>query len=220
MLSLDFRKVEGIETWHPSVLVYDVSESVRKGDEDHGSEVVNSKTEEAEVLPRNAYGRIYLDLVYRPDKDDDPHTFFLQTGAAGITPLTTVCIAGSYALTEASFVDIDFLASLFRELGNAMHLLLAQTSKYHRFNRLEEGSALHEIPGRVLEELLLETGFLRRQATDESGRSIPPGYLDALLMERRIDDAMFMREQVLYSLICVSGRIDSLGARLISVFSP
>lgn len=81
---------------------------------------------------------------------------------------------------------------------------MAQDSKYHRFKRFEEEDALHEIPGLVLEELLLQKNCLRRIAVDISGRGIPGDHLSALLIARRIDNAMYMREQILYSLLCVS----------------
>lgn len=209
LLDLQLQIVEGVGTWHPSVQVYDVlvRRSTRGSAGNHRDEIDESQLQGAGI-PHRLCGRLYLDLVDRPDKDEDPNTVLLRPSVIGSDVVPTVCVGGSYVLTDASFFDLDFLTPLFCQLGQGVHRLLAKNSKYHRFNRLEAESDLDEIPGQVLEELLLDVTFLRRIAIDEDGQSILQEYLEAVLAERKIDNGMFMREQVLYSLICVSNNTE------------
>jgi Zn-dependent oligopeptidase len=206
LFDLEFRKAEDVETWHPSVQVYDVIDqcSAKASSGGHPYAIETPEGEQDDVHSSRFSGRIYLDLVDRPYKDEEPDTVRIRNSVFGNDLIPTVCVCGSYVLTESSFFDLDFLSSLFRQLGRAMHLLAAQNSKFHLFDCPERGNGLDEIPGQVLEELLLDETFLRRIAVDESGGSITPRLLEALLVERKIDNGMFMREQVLYSLLCVS----------------
>jgi Zn-dependent oligopeptidase len=195
LFSLDIHLVTGAKTWHTSVKVYEVF--------DVNSDECASPGGSSDTS-RHLLGRIYLDLIDRPGKDREACTFPVFPSLPGSGLLPAVCIAGSYVLSEESSFDFSYLKSLFHELGHGMHFLLDQRSEYNRFNAFEGGAEFGEVPGLMLEELLEQERIVKRIAVNEAGEEISGKELKALLGEGVIDNSMLLREQILYSLICVS----------------
>lgn len=194
MFSLEFCKVAGAKAWDPSVQVYEVYD-IQQGDSEAGSPVYTG---------RHLLGRIYLDLVDRPDKDQEARTFpvFPSLPDSGLLP--AVCLGGSFILSETMGLDFSFVATMLHELVHCVHFVLAQQSHYHCFNTYEDETDFEEIPGQLFEELLHQETVAKRIAVDASGRCISDKELQPLLAEREMDNYMFLREQILYSIICVS----------------
>jgi Zn-dependent oligopeptidase len=94
-------------------------------------------------------------------------------------------------------------ADSLQDLGHCIHFLLAQGSRYYRFNGFSIELDLIEVPSLLLEELLADFEVVSQMAINLMGEEIPREYHEVLARSRDMDRAMTVRTQTLYSLISV-----------------
>lgn len=192
VFSLNLCRVVGAKAWHPSVQVYEVFDIPHDDSSEAGYPIDTG---------RRLVGRIYLDLIDRPEKDQEAHTFPVFPGLRGSGLLPAVCIGGPFVRSATACFDFASVGSLLHKIGHCIHFLLAQQSQYNCFSTFDDGTATGDILAQLLKELLRQEAVVRRVMNEDEDalKTLQP-----LLAEREIGTGMFLRKQILYSIIYVS----------------
>lgn len=197
IFSLEFREVQNVSTWHPSVRTFDVFET-RPVDVQELCDSVNDQIHAPQLC-----GRLYLDLLARESKASNPCAIDLTSSTPYSPIIPAICLAASFGSKQHSCITFADVSNLLHELGHCVHFLLAQTSAYHRFNGFANEMDFIEVPSLLLEELLRLTEVVKMMAVDLEGNCIPEEYVGPLIAARDVNKAMNVRTQTLYSLISV-----------------
>jgi Zn-dependent oligopeptidase len=102
-----------------------------------------------------------------------------------------------------SYIGFEGCANILHELGHCIHFLLAEGSRYYRFNGFSNELDFLEVPSLLLEELLADFEVVSQIAINLAGEAISRRYHEALVEGRDINRAMTVRTQTLDSLISV-----------------
>lgn len=191
LFSLDFRQVSGAKAWHLSVQVYDVLNT------HHDDDPVPppSPSDNAHLI-----GRLYLDVVQRPNKCRDLRTFPVFPSVPGSGLLPAVCLMGSL-IPQAETSDFDFcnVASLLEESGLSVLFILAKQSQYHSI-AFHGGTDVGGLLSQLLRELLGRETVVKRIVKDnEAIMALRP-----VLEERALGSNMLLRTRILDHIISVS----------------
>ncbi|KAJ9120599.1 hypothetical protein QFC22_002528 [Naganishia vaughanmartiniae] len=205
ILSVEFRQIPGIETWHPTVQVYDVfdlrpSSTISTGENGicHGDGALQSKS--AKRLEPERLGRLFVDLITRDNKSSHPCMMQLRSKVPGSACVPSVSLGGSLAPDEKAFLNFRQCRSVLHELGHCVHGLLAQQTSYYRFQGVNNEIDFVETPSQLLEEVLVRPEVLEKIAVNDSGQVIPRKYLDALVCEDEFTKAIVTRWQNVFAL--------------------
>ncbi|KAJ9115992.1 hypothetical protein QFC24_006833 [Naganishia onofrii] len=194
ILSVEFRQVQGLETWHPTVEVYEVFD-LRPGSTVTGeiSFDTDNQTSRGHRTKRQSQepvrlGRIFLDLISRDNKESHPCAWGIRIGTFGSVCIPCINLGGNLASNKESCLNYEESATLLHELGHCVHFLLAQRSEYYRLNAFGVEIDFVEVPSQLLEEVL-------KIAVDVTGKVIPREYLTALICEDEVAKAIGSRMQ-------------------------
>lgn len=210
ILSVDFRQVRGIETWHPTVEVYEVFD-LRPGSTVTGeiSFDTDDQTAREQRTKRQSQepvrlGRIFVDLISRDNKESHPCASGIRVGTVGGACIPCINLGGNLASNKESCLNYEESATLLHELGHCVHFLLAQRSEYYRLNAFRVEIDFVEVPSQLLEEVLKQPQVLERIAVDVAGKVIPREYINALICEDEVAKAIGSRIQNVMALCSVS----------------
>jgi oligopeptidase A len=183
LYGLDIEPVEGIDTWHPDVLFFQIRDA-------HGE----------------LRGRFYLDLYARPHKRGgawmDECRVRMRTSAGVQTPVAYLtCNFTPPVGGQPSQLTHDEVTTLFHEFGHGLHHLLTRVD-YPSISGIN-GVAWDavELPSQFLENWCWEA-----QALDvisghvETGESIPAELVARLKDARTFQSGMQMLRQIEFSL--------------------
>jgi thimet oligopeptidase len=180
LFHLEFRAVEGVKTWHPSVTVYDVYDAGER------------------------LGRIYLDMHPREGKDKWFSTQLLMYGIRGrqMPEGALVCnfpggIAGDPGLMERNDVVV-----FLHEFGHLMHLVLSGRTQFAGQGAFNIENDFVEAPSQMLEEFFHDYGVLASFAHHyETGAVLPQELFARMERASAYGRATSQQRQLAYSAV-------------------
>jgi thimet oligopeptidase len=178
LFDVAFQKVEGVDVWHPSVDVYDVTRG------------------EARL------GRIYLDLHPRADKYKHAAQFPLVSGVLGVQAPegVLVCNFADPALSSPALLDHDDVVTLFHEFGHLMHHLLGGSQQWIGFSGVATEWDFVEAPSQMLEEWAWDPATLALFARHvENDGPIPAELVGRMRAASEFGKGTHTRHQVFYA---------------------
>ena len=176
---------QDVKTWHATVRVYDVYDD---------TEARNS-----------LMGRVYLDYLFREDKENHPCTLGLTTGVEGKQFAEAVLVVGLEDEPEATMQFWDATAC-WHELGHLFHHILgAKHQRYYRFSGFEGVQYdFIEAPSQLAEEWLESPQIVKRFAVNKKGETIDSAMLQHLIQSERIVSPLVTCQRLLWARIAVS----------------
>jgi thimet oligopeptidase len=174
-----------VKTWHDNVIVYDV---------------YNNNEGRSSLM-----GRIYLDCLFREDKENHPCTLGLTTGVEGKQYPEGVLVVGLEGGPEATMHFWDATAC-WHELGHLFHHILgAKHQCYHRFSGFEGIQyEFIEAPSQLAEEWIENPQIVQRFAVNKRGETISEAMLQNLIQSERIVNPLVTCQRLLWARIAVS----------------
>ncbi|MEM7234820.1 MAG: M3 family metallopeptidase [Planctomycetota bacterium] len=185
LFSIEFRRVEGANSWHEDVAIYDVFEA--------GDRV----------------GRVYLDMHPREGKFKHAAMFPLVQGVRGgpVPEAALVCNfprPGS-ADDGPALLEHDDVVTIFHEFGHLLHHLFGRKSEWVQFSGTSTEWDFVEVPSQLLEEwgwdVEVVQGFARHY---ESGEPIPEELVARLRAARDFGRGIQVRQQMYYASLSVT----------------
>jgi thimet oligopeptidase len=178
LFDVAFQKVEGVDVWHHSVDVYDVT----RGQE--------------------ALGRIYLDLHPRPDKYKHAAQFPLVPGLRGQQRPegVLVCNFQDPRVAAPALLDHDDVVTLFHEFGHLMHHLLGGGQAWIGFSGVATEWDFVEAPSQMLEEWAWDPNTLALFARHvDTGEPISGDLVRRMRAANEFGKGTHTRHQVFYA---------------------
>ena len=174
-----------VKTWHRDVIVYDVYDDNEERDD--------------------LMGRIYLDYLFREDKENHPCTLALTTGVEGKQYAEAVLVVGLERELGATMHFWDATAC-WHELGHLFHHILGgKNQRYHRFSGFEGMQYdFIEAPSQLAEEWLAEFQVVQLFAANHKGETISEAMLQNLIQSERIVNPLITCQRLLWARIAVS----------------
>ncbi len=178
LFDVSFQKVDGVDVWHESVDVYDVT----RGQE--------------------ALGRIYLDLHPRPDKYKHAAQFPLVPGLRGRQRPegVLVCNFPDPRTASPALLDHDDVVTLFHEFGHLMHHLLGGAQRWIGFSGVATEWDFVEAPSQMLEEWAWDPKTLALFARHvETKEALPEELIRRMRAANEFGKGLQTRHQVFYA---------------------
>lgn len=188
LFDVAFQKVDGVDVWHPSVDVYDVTRG------------------------QKPLGRIYLDLHPRPDKYKHAAQFPLVAGVRGRQRPegVLVCNFPDPRVASPALLDHDDVVTLFHEFGHLMHHLLGGAQAWIGFSGVATEWDFVESPSQMLEEWAWDEGTLALFARHvEDGRPIPGELVRRMRAANEFGKGTHTRHQVFYAQLSLAYHLAS-----------
>lgn len=192
LFGIEFQHVEDVVSWHPSALAFDVYDAAQpdQARDSPGTSSGEEKEHDKETVKR---GRLYLDLISRESKFHAPRAVPIRSSAKGSAIIAEICLSGCFGYTMDSHIGFDGCANILHELGHSVHFLLAQGSRFYRFNGFSNELDFIEVLSLLLEEFLEDSEVVSQMAVSLAGEVIPRECHEALVKSRDIDRAMTVR---------------------------
>lgn len=181
LLSLNFKKVENAEVWHPDVSLYSVRDAV---------------TDEL-------FGYFYLDLFPRNGKYSHAACFGLQEGCENMEGGRRIAVSAMVAnmtiptAGKPSLLAHDEVETYFHEFGHVMHQICTR-AKYILFSGSNVERDFVEAPSQMLENWVWEKEPLHHMSKHyETGQPIPDELIENLKKSKKANAAIFNLRQIL-----------------------
>lgn len=155
---VQFKKVAGAKTWHPSVTVFDVIDRGRR------------------------VGRVYLDMHPREGKDKWFSAFGIVPGIRGrqVPEGMLVCNFSGGVPGDPGLMQYNEVVTYFHEFGHLMHHILGSQNRWSNQGGFNVEGDFVEAPSQMLEEFFASHDVIAPFAKHyQTGETIP-----AALMER------------------------------------
>ncbi len=192
LFSLQFKKLENMEVWHPSVEVYEVSDK------------------NGEML-----GTIYLDMHPRENKFNHAAQFSIQSGVKGQQlPIgVLVCNFTDPALArEAALLDHHEVTTFFHEFGHLLHHILGGRQEYVRFSGVATEWDFVEAPSQFFEEWAWDIKVLERFAKHyQTGETIPADLVKRMRAAKEFGEGLFVKQQTFYAAVSLYFHLQTSG---------
>jgi thimet oligopeptidase len=186
-----------VRTWHESVLVYNVYD-------DEGE--------------KDLIGRIYLDFLFREDKENHPCSLGLTSGVDGKQYAEAVLVVGLEGEPDATMSYWD-TSACWHELGHLFHQILGgKNQRYHRFSGFSVPYDFIEAPSQLAEEWLEVPAVIKSIAVNAKGEEISDSMLQNLIKSEESVKVLLTCQRLLWCRIAVSRRSCS-GRRPLILFS-
>jgi thimet oligopeptidase len=180
LFELAYVRVHDADTWHESVVVYDV---MRAG---HG---------------HSPLGRIYLDMHPREGKYKHAAQFPLKDGVRGLQAPEGVLVCNFAAPSDGNdaLLEHDDVVTMFHEFGHLMHHVLGGDQRWITQSGVATEWDFVEAPSQMFEEWAWSYETLSRFARDASGRTIPRELVDKMRRADRFGLGTATVQQIFYA---------------------
>jgi thimet oligopeptidase len=177
IFAVQFRRVEGVTVWHPSVKAFEMLENGR------------------------VVGRFYFDMHPRPGKFSHAATFAVRTGTVGRLPeAALVCNLPGGVAGDPGLMEPEDVRTVFHEFGHLIHHLFASHHRWVGISGIATEWDFVEAPSQMLEEWMRDPATLASFAKDyQTGEPIPA---DLVLRMNRATDfakALGVRRQMVFA---------------------
>jgi len=184
VFGLAYRRLEGVPTWHPDVMVYEIAD--REGG--------------------RLLATFYADLFPREGKFGHAAAFDLvpahQGEAEYVLPRTA--IAANFTkptATQPSLLQHDEVVTLFHEFGHVLHNSLGHT-RHPRFAGYNTEWDFVEAPSQIMEHWCWTPEVLQRFARHhQTGKPIPAALVEQLAAARDLHVALLTLRQISFGLL-------------------
>ncbi|MFO7300457.1 MAG: M3 family metallopeptidase [Actinomycetes bacterium] len=182
MFGLEYREIEGAETWHEDVRLFQML------DRETGEEI----------------GRFYLDLFPREGKFSHAAEFPLVPGRRkedGSYQNPVCAMVANFTKPtkdNPSLLQHNEVETLFHEFGHVLHQNLGRT-EFARFSGTNTERDFVEAPSQIMEHWVWRVDVLQRFARHyETGEPIPEELVRQLVAARNLNKGMFYLRQMQY----------------------
>ena len=194
LFQVEFRRVEGAQTWHPDVVTYDIYEEAC------------SREDRASLI-----GRFYLDMHPREGKDKwfsahplIPGVMNRQEGelpgAWQIPQAALICNFPGGKPGDPGLMQHSDVVTYFHEFGHLMHALLGGRQKWAGISGIATEGDFVEVPSQMLEEFFRDPHLLALFAHHyETGEPIPAELVQRMNRAGAFGRADWVRTQLLYT---------------------
>jgi len=176
LFGLEFRPHRATELWHSTVEAYDVDR--------FGQPV----------------GRVYFDLVPRPDKYNHAAQFDVRTGVSGsgLPQGALICnFLDPRTPTNEARMEYRDVVTFFHEFGHLIHHLLSGHGRWLHTSMTSVEWDFIEAPSQLFEEWARDPATLARFARDpDTGESIPAELISRLRESDAVGRAAWLLRQV------------------------
>ncbi len=179
IFGVQFRRVEGVPVWHPSVKAFEM-------------------LEQGKVV-----GRFYFDMHPRPGKFNHAAMFAVRTGAIGRLPeAALVCNLPGGVPGDPGLMDPDDVRTVFHEFGHLIHHLVASHHRWVGISGITTEWDFVEAPSQMLEEWMRDPATLASFAKDyETGEPIPAALVTRMDRATDFGKALGVRRQMVFARI-------------------
>lgn len=192
VFGVQFTRVDEVETWHPSVEVYELME-------------------DEELL-----GRFYLDMHPREGKYKHAAMFDLGAGLDGPPEACLVCNFPGSKPGEPGLLEHEQVTTFFHEFGHLLHHLFAGGRRWLSTSGIATEWDFVEVPSQFFEEWAWRPEVLQRFAVHvQSGERIPADLVERMRAAEEVGNGIMVLRQMFFArlaLECFGGdpsRIDS-----------
>lgn len=186
MFGVEYRRVEGLELWHPDVTAWDVYEGRRR------------------------IGRFYLDLHPRENKYSHAACFGFREGVAGkrLPQAVLVCNFPDPSKSGDGKALMDHkkeVVTFFHEFGHLLHAIFAGHRKWMGNSGINTEWDFVEAPSQMLEEWCWDAPTLQMFAMHHETRApIPTDVVDRLNKAAHIGKPSWVAHQMLYASVSLN----------------
>ena len=177
IFAVQFRPVEGVPVWHPSVKAFEMLENGR------------------------VVGRFYFDMHPRTGKFSHAATFAVRTGTIGQLPeAALVCNLPGGVPGDPGLMEPEDVRTVFHEFGHLIHHLFASHHRWVGISGITTEWDFVEAPSQMLEEWMRDPATLASFAKDyQTGEPIPADLVAR--MDRAMDfgKALGVRRQMVFA---------------------
>ncbi|HLQ22886.1 MAG TPA: M3 family metallopeptidase [Gemmatimonadales bacterium] len=179
IFDVQFRRVEGVPVWHPSVRAFEM-------------------LEQGKVV-----GRFYFDMHPRPGKFNHAAMFAVRTGAIGRLPeAALVCNLPGGVPGDPGLMDPEDVRTVFHEFGHLIHHLVASHHRWVGISGITTEWDFVEAPSQMLEEWMRDPATLASFAKDyETGEPIPAALVARMDRATDFGKALGVRRQMVFARI-------------------
>ncbi len=179
IFDVQFRRVEGVPVWHPSVKAFEM-------------------LEQGKVV-----GRFYFDMHPRPGKFNHAAMFAVRTGTIGRLPeAALVCNLPGGVPGDPGLMDPDDVRTVFHEFGHLIHHLVASHHRWVGISGITTEWDFVEAPSQMLEEWMRDPATLASFAKDyETGEPIPAALVTRMDRATDFGKALGVRRQMVFARI-------------------
>lgn len=208
MFGVTYRKVEGVQAWHPDVTTWDVYDGDRK------------------------LGRFYLDLFPRENKYKHAACFGVKPGIEGkqLPESALVCNFPDPRKTDGpALMEYSDVETFFHEFGHLLHAIFGGHQRWANISGINTEWDFVEAPSQMLEEWLANHEVLSIFARHyKTGEPIPANLVENLKKANDFGKGVWVRNQMYYAAVSLNyynRKPDSfdptaLQAQLAGVYSP
>lgn len=184
LYGMTLKAVEGISSWHPDVVCYEVKDS-------------------QDMLR----GYIYMDLFARPHKrggawmDSCQSRRKLRDGSIQCPIATVTCNFAKATGKKPATLSHDEVLTLFHEFGHALHHVLTQVDYFDASGISGVEWDAVELPSQFFENWCWDAEALQQLTSHvDTGIALPEEMFDKLMAVKNFQSAMGMMRQVEFSL--------------------
>jgi thimet oligopeptidase len=179
LFGIDYRRVEGQDTWHPDVEAFDVLEGERP------------------------LGRIWLDMHPREGKYKHFAQFTRVNGQAGRRLPEGVLVCNFPRPGEApALLDLGEVRTLLHEFGHLLHHVLGGHTRWSAHSGVATEWDFVEAPSQMLEEWIWDPPVLARFAHHvDGGEPIPPALVARMKAADEYGKGLQVRQQMFYAAV-------------------
>jgi thimet oligopeptidase len=182
LFHVEFKAVEGVKLWDPSVSVYDVFDAAGA---DH-----------------KKLGRIYLDMHPRDGKDKWFSSAPVVPGIKGkqLPEGALICNFSGGVAGDPGLMEYSEVVTFFHEFGHLMHHILGSQGQWSNAGGFNVEGDFVEAPSQMLEEIFRDYGVLAAFAKDyKTGEVIPRALVEKMTAAGAYGRGRWVQAQLLYS---------------------
>ncbi len=179
MYGVEFRRREGVKTWHEDVEAWELL--------DDGAVI----------------GRFYLDMHPRDNKYKHAAHFYYKAGLKDrLIPESVLVCNFPGREGESGIMEKDQVETFLHEFGHLMHYLFRYHQPWLGISQPERDFI--EAPSMMLEEWIYDADTLQRFAVNDAGEPIPTDLVDRMSAARSFGEGLFVHRQMFLAAISLN----------------
>jgi thimet oligopeptidase len=178
LFDVQFKRVQGVAVWHPSVECYELWDGGKLA------------------------GRFYLDMHPRANKYSHAAQFLIRNGIAGrqIPEAALICNLSGGKPGDPGLCDIDDVNTFFHEFGHLLHTMFASHGRWGGIAGISTEQDFVEAPSQMLEEWMRSPEVLATFAKHyQTGEPIPADLVRQMNRANDFGNGLIVRRQMVYA---------------------